>query len=84
MPDFAQLANQVRGRRKARRFSPADGDGRTARQKIGADDARAYRKRKVKAKKMTAEMKRRMNREQAGKTAMLNKRIKGMQKDKPF
>ena len=84
MPDYSQLAKKVRGRRKARRFSRADGDERTARQKIGADDARAYRKRKVKANKMTAEMKRRMNREQSEKTAMLNKRIKGMQRDKPF
>lgn len=84
MPDFAQLAKKVGKGGKARRFASAKGDGRTARQAIGADDARAYRKRKVKANKMTAEMKRRMNREQSTKAEMLNKRIKGMQKDKPF
>lgn len=84
MPDFAQLAKNVRRRGKARRFASAKGDDRTARQRIGADDARAYRKRKVKANNMTAEMKRRMNREQSAKAEMLNKRIKGMQKDKPF
>ena len=81
MPDYANLAKAVR-KRKSKKFPKADRV--TARQAIGEDDARAYRKRKVKANKMTADMKARMKREKAAKAGTLNKRIREQQADKPY